>query len=108
MKAIGIIIGIIILLVVGFVGGQVLLGTGAGVGIASGLMVGSQAGICLAVQSAQDQGFINAQQADQVIKKVVGKVSGGFKPEASDKIKWITDLKDCSEMIAKMNEGAKK
>jgi|GEM_PF-1638462 len=105
MKAIGIIIGIIVILLIGFFGGQVLLGTGAGVGVATGLVVGSQAGICLAVQTAQDQGLLGAEQADQVIKKSVGEISKGSKFKESESFQWITGQKDCSDMIAKLKEA---
>jgi hypothetical protein len=70
--------------------------------------VGSHAGAFLAVQAAQDQGLLNAEQADLIIRKVSDEISSGSKLKGSVEIKWVTNQKDCAEMVAKLKEAGTK
>jgi hypothetical protein len=62
------------LLIGGAVGGFLALGFGAGLGAGAGIVVGSQAGACLALESAKDQDLLSAEQIDQVLAGAIGKI----------------------------------
>ena len=76
-------------------------GIGAGVGIATGL----QAGACLTVEAARDQGLITAEQVDDVLmaagKSIASEEYAGTPTSAG------SDL-DCEKVVARLKEAAKK
>ncbi len=100
------IIAILCLLIGGAIGGFLALGVGAGVGAGAGILVGSQAGACLAVESAKDQGLLTAKQVDQILGAAIGKIKGESKPPPDTPFQWVQNEADCAEMVAKLKQGA--
>jgi hypothetical protein len=76
-------------------------GIGAGVGVATGL----QAGVCLAVEAAKDEGLITAEQVDQVLN-ATGKqlAADDFAGNAAT----TGGNLDCEKVIAKLKEHTQK
>jgi hypothetical protein len=76
-------------------------GIGAGVGIATGL----QAGACLTVEAAKEQGLITADQVNDVLV-AAGKLisSEGY---AGTETSAGSDL-DCEKVVAQLKEAARK
>ena len=95
----------VIFLVIGVVaGGFVALGFGTVAGIA----VGSQAGVCLAMETAKSDGLLTAEQVDKVIADTINTIRGKSSADAAKEIEWISSEKDCADMVAKMEaESAK-
>ena len=97
------ILAIVFLLIGGVIGGFVGVRFGAGMGAGGGLLVGSQAGACLALMSAREKGILSAGQIDIVIRDTVGKIKRRS-PLASDpNVPWVGSEADCGRMIAEMD-----
>ena len=95
----GFIIAVIFLIIGGAVAGFLAIGWGTVAGIA----VGSQAGVCLAMETAKREGMLSAEQIDKVIADTVITIRGKASiDEASNEIEWISSEKDCADMVAKM------
>lgn len=97
-------IALIFLLIGGVIGGFLALGFGAGMGAASGMLIGSQAGVCLAVETAAEQGLLGEpDRQDALIAGAVAKVraSTGEPPPETD-INWIRDASGCRDILAKL------
>jgi len=104
----GFLIAVIFLLIGAAAGGYLAIGVGAGLGAAGGLIVGSQAGVCSAMETAKSSGLLTAEQIDKVIADTVGKIRNKSPDDAAKDIKWISSEKDCADMVAKMEaESAK-
>jgi hypothetical protein len=101
------ILALIFLLIGSAIGGFLALGFGAGMGAASGLVIGSQAGVCLAVETAQEQGLVSdAGQIDTLIATAVGKIrekSGAVPAEAG--LEWISNAEQCRDIVRQLVEG---
>ena len=95
-------IAIVFLLIGGAVGGFLALGFGAGMGAGAGIVVGSQAGACLAVESAKDQGLLSAEQIDQVLAGAIGKIKSKSELPPDAEPKWVGTAADCAAMIAEL------
>ena len=95
-------IAIVFLLIGGAVGGFLALGFGAGMGAGAGIVVGSQAGACLAVESAKDQGLLSAEQIDQVLAGAIGKIKSKSALPADAEPQWVGTAADCAAMIAEL------
>ena len=89
-----------------FVGTNLVGGIFAGAGAASGLIYGSQAGVCLTVETAKDMGVLSPEQADKLIASTMEKIRGKTKSAKDSGIKWIDHEKNCAEMVKKMLESA--
>jgi hypothetical protein len=100
------IIAIVFFLIGAAAGGYLALGVGAGMGAGAGIVVGSQAGACLAVEAAKDKGLLSAEEIDQVIGDSVGKIKGKSQIPADAEVPWITSEADCAKMIAEMEMAA--
>jgi len=100
------IVAIVFLLIGAAIGGFLALGVGAGMGAGAGILVGSQAGACLAVESAKDQGLLTADQVDKVLSGAVGKIKGAAEPPPDAPFRWVGGEADCAKMIADMREAA--
>ena len=97
------ILAIVFLLIGGVIGGFVGVRFGAGMGAGGGLLVGSQAGACLALQSAREKGILSSGQIDIVIRDTVGKIKSRS-PLASDpNVTWVGSEADCGRRIAEMD-----
>lgn len=97
---------ILSLLVGAVVGGFIALGVGAGLGAGGGLIVGSQAGACMAAETAKEKGMLSAEQIDQIIAATVSKIRGKAEGAESPEITWVASEADCARMIAELEKGA--
>jgi hypothetical protein len=100
------IIAIVFLLIGAAAGGFLALGVGAGMGAGAGIVVGSQAGACLAVEAAKGQGMLTAEQVDQVLGEAIGKIKGKSEVPPDAPVQWIGSEADCAKMIAEMEAAA--
>ena len=104
----GFLMAVIFLIIGAAAGGFIAMGVGAGFGAAGGLIVGSQAGVCFAMETAKSDGLLTAEQIDKVIADTVGKIRSKSSADAASDIEWISSEKDCADMVAKMEaESAK-
>lgn len=97
----GFFIGIIFLVIGGVVGGFMAIGLGTVAGIA----VGTQAGVCLAMETAKSDGLLTSEQIDKIIADTVKTIRSKTSADAVDAVKgieWISSEKDCADMVAKM------
>jgi hypothetical protein len=102
-KAVIGIIGLIVGAVLGVVfGGPLMMGTAAGVGIATGL----NAGICATVQAAQNEGLLSAEQVDQVLTRAATDLAAAQGRELEDDI--IGSSAHCENVMADLAEAARK
>ncbi len=98
------IIALIALIVGGLLGGFAALGFGAGAGI----LVGAQAGACLALETAKDSGFLTAGDIDTILRETVARI----RAEAPDDVDQETtplvrSEADCAAVVAKLRgDGA--
>jgi len=97
-------IAVIFLIIGGAVAGVVALGLGT----AAGLAVGSQAGVCLAMETAKKDNLLTAEQIDKVIADTVNTIRGKSSTDAAKDIKWIGSEKDCAEMVAQLEAESTK
>jgi hypothetical protein len=95
-------IAIVFLLIGGAVGGFLALGFGAGMGAGAGIVVGSQAGACLALESAKDQGLLSAEQIDQVLAGAIDKIKSKSELPPDAEPQWVGTAADCAAMIAEL------
>jgi hypothetical protein len=101
-----VIIGLVCLIVGGVLGGFAALGFGVGAGAASGLLMGSQVGVCLAVEAAKQQGRLSTHGANRVVAETVAQIKRRARNAPDDaKIKWIRSEADCSAMIHELPKG---
>jgi hypothetical protein len=96
----GFIIAVIFLLIGGAVAGFLALG----VGTATGIAVGSQVGVCMAMETAKNDGMLTAEQVDKVIADTISTIRDKPSADVATEIEWISSEKDCADMIAKMEE----
>ena len=94
----GFIIALIFLIIGGVAAGFLALGMGTAAGIA----VGSQAGVCLAMETAKNDGLLTAEQVDKVIADTVNTIRGKSSADIASELEWISSEKDCADMVAKM------
>jgi len=94
----GFIIALIFLIIGGVAAGFLALG----VGTAAGIAVGSQAGVCLAMETAKNGGLLTAEQVDKVIADTVNTIRGKSSADVASELEWISSEKDCADMVAKM------
>ena len=107
MKPIWTVVIAVVALVVGlFVGGLLGTGVGAGVGAGAGIVVGSQAGICIALEEAEAAGWIPANQVESFIGKTVEKTKTLIKLEKLPKdVVWLKGKGDCDRVRAEAEKG---
>jgi len=99
-------IAVIFLLIGLAAGGFLALGLGAGMGAGAGILVGTQAGACLAFEAAKEQGLLTREEIDQTIKHAVQKIKGKSAPETDGKMQWVDSEADCAKIIAEMEKAA--
>jgi hypothetical protein len=99
------IIVILCLIVGGAVGGFLALGYGAGMGVASGLVIGSQAGVCLAVETAREQQLLTDENADQTVSAAIEKIKGRVALPPDSEFQWAGSEADCATMIAELQKA---
>lgn len=104
----GFLFAVIFLVIGGVIGGFLAIGVGAGLGAAGGLVVGSQAGVCFAMETAKSDGLLTAEQIDKIIADTVSTIRNKSSGDAAKDIEWISSEKDCADMVEKMEaESAK-
>ena len=102
-KAVIGIIGLIIGAVLGIVfGAPLMMGTAAGLGVASGL----NAGICATVQAAQDEGLLSAEQVDQVLTRAASDIAAVQGLELEEDI--LGSSAHCEKVMADLVAAARK
>jgi len=101
------ILAIIFLLIGGAIGGFVGFGFGTGMGAGGGLIVGTQAGTCLALGAARDKGILTQVQVDGVIQEAIGRIKTRSPAAADPKIRWIANEADCARLMADIDQGLK-
>jgi hypothetical protein len=95
----------IVCLVVGGIGGTMLGGgAGAGFGIVAGLLSGSQAGVCLAVETAKDQGILAQDKANALVSATIGKIKSVLPANVVQGITWMTNEQDCANKVAELKQ----
>jgi hypothetical protein len=102
------IIAIVFLLIGAAIGGVLAIGFGAGMGAAGGLVMGAQAGVCLAAKTAVEQGVGDQAALDKVISATIAQIrtkSSAVPLEAG--IEWIENAAGCSTMLDQFNTGPK-
>jgi hypothetical protein len=99
-------IAIVFLIIGAAVGGFLAIGIGAGAGAGAGILVGSQAGACLAVESAKEKGLLTPEQVDEVLGSAIGKIKGKSEPPPDAKLQWVASDADCVKMISEMEKTA--
>lgn len=95
--------GFIIAVIFFVIGGAVAGFLAIGMGTVAGIAVGSQAGVCLAMETAKSEGMLTVEQIDKVITDTVVTIHG--KTSADDvasEIEWISSEEDCADIVAKM------
>lgn len=97
---------IVSLIVGGLVGAFLAFGAGMNVGGAGGFVAGSQGGVCLALESAKEQGLVKAGQIDGVIAAAIGKLKAQAQIPADQQPRWIARDADCATMLADMRRAA--
>ncbi|MGB5427679.1 MAG: hypothetical protein WBN95_12925 [Gammaproteobacteria bacterium] len=78
----------------------IFTGIGAGVGIATGL----QAGACLTVEAARDQGLVTAEQVDDVLNAAVKLIASEY--SSAESTSMGGDL-ECEKVVAQLKEAGK-
>lgn len=92
-----VLLGLVIGGVAGFFGGGALgLGAGAGVGIVTGL----QAGACLTLEAAREQGLITAEQEDEILAAAARALASEDLPDGPD-----TSEIDCRDVVGKLRSA---
>lgn len=87
----------------GVLGAFLALGFGASVGVASGLLQGSQAGVCLTVENARAQGLIGEDQADRLISATIEQIKRKtLDVPAQGETEWVSDPDTCAELIDRL------
>ncbi|HSQ08710.1 MAG TPA: hypothetical protein VLM84_13625 [Chromatiaceae bacterium] len=99
------ILAVVFLLIGGAIGGFLGFGFGTGMGAGGGLIVGTQAGTCLALGAARDKGILTSAQVDGLIQEAIGKIKGRSPAPADPKIQWIGSEADCAKLLADIDQG---
>jgi len=100
----GFLFAVTFLVVGGAVGGFLAFGVGTGLGAGAGIIVGSQAGVCLAMETAKNDGLLTAEQVDKVLADTINTIRGKSSADATNDIEWISSEQDCADIVAKMEE----
>ena len=92
-------------LIVGGIGGAVLGGgAGTGLSIVAGLLSGSQAGVCLAVETAKEQGILAQDKANTLVSATIGKIKSVLPANVVQGITWMTNEQDCANKVAELKQ----
>ena len=96
------IIAFITFLVGTSLGGVLAIGFGARMGIAGGLVVGAQSGVCLIADLTASQGVADAPTLDKLIAAAIGKVRAENPPTPGQaEMTWVGDLAGCRALIGR-------
>lgn len=95
------IIALICLVVGGALGAFGAFSVGAGAGI----VVGAQAGACLALEAAKDRGLLDAADIDALIADAAGRIRREAPEETTSELQLVRSEADCAEMIAELRSA---
>jgi len=94
------IIAFISLLVGTSLGGVLAIGFGARMGVAGGLVMGAQTGVCLVADLASSQGLADEPVLDKLIAAAIGKVRTENPPTPGQaEMTWIDSLAGCRAIL---------
>lgn len=84
-------------------GGFLALGFGTSIGVASGLIQGTQIGICVAAETAAGRELLRDSQVNRLIDAATTMARAKTKGlPAEGEIVWVTDRAGCAELISKL------
>ena len=96
---------IISILVGASFGGVMTLGFGWGIGAASGMLVGTQAGVCLAVETARKQGALETAALDAVVATSIAHIRAqGTSVPMQTEIEWVSDAAGCAKLVEQLDQ----
>lgn len=97
---------IISLLVGASFGGVMTLGFGWGIGAASGMLMGTQAGVCLAVETARRQGTMDEAELNALVAASIEHIRAkGSSVPMQTEIEWVQDAAGCAKLIEQLDES---
>ncbi|NCA71077.1 MAG: hypothetical protein EOM91_13430 [Sphingobacteriia bacterium] len=101
------IIALIFLLIGSATGGFLALAYGYHLGAATGLILGSQAGVCLAVETVETQGLVtDAAEVDGLIATAIGRIREHSPPiPPSAGLEWIDQAAQCRGIVHQLVAG---
>jgi hypothetical protein len=94
------IIALIFLVVGGAVGAF-----GAGLGAGAGIVVGAQAGACLALEAAKDRGLLDAADIDALIADAADRIRREAPEATTSELQLARSEADCAEVIAELRSA---
>lgn len=96
---------IISLLVGASFGGIMTLGFGWGMGAASGMLMGTQAGVCLAVETARRQDVMDETELNALVAASVAHIRAkGSSVPLQAEIEWIQDAAGCAKLVEQLDQ----
>ncbi len=97
------IIAFITFLVGTSLGGVLAIGFGARMGVAGGLVMGAQTGVCLMADRAASQGVADESTLNKVVSAAIAEVRAKNPPVPGQaEMTWIDNLADCRALL---NQG---
>jgi|WetSurMetagenome_2_1015567.scaffolds.fasta_scaffold1245136_1 hypothetical protein len=103
------IMALVFLLIGAAVGGVLALGFGTGMGAAGGVLLGAQAGVCLAAETAREQAGLDDGAMNALISSAIGKIrakSQGISPPSE--MGWIGDAAGCKRLLEQFDKGTER
>ncbi|MTW20149.1 hypothetical protein [Allochromatium palmeri] len=99
------IVAIILLLVGACVGGVMTLAFGWNIGAASGMVVGTQAGVCLAVETARRQGVMDEAELNALVATSIAHIRAeGESVPLQTEIDWVEDAAGCTKLVEQLDQ----
>lgn len=101
-----IILALVFLLIGGALGGFLALGFGAGMGAAGGLVIGAQAGVCVAAETANEQGLADQEALEGLVTTAIAKIrakTSAVPVEAG--IEWVEGNEGCRKLLERFTQG---
>jgi hypothetical protein len=96
---------IISLLVGASFGGVMTLGFGWGMGAASGMLMGTQAGVCLAVETARRQSVMDEAALNALVAASVEHIRAkGSSVPMQAEIEWVQDAAGCTKLVEQLDQ----
>lgn len=72
-------------------------------GATIGLVIGTQAGACLAIEAATASGDLSPQAADRALATAVRQLRGHARLESAS-VQWLQERGECAEAVARLTE----
>lgn len=96
---------IISLLVGASFGGVMTLGFGWGMGAASGMVAGSQAGVCLAVETARRQGVMDEAELNALVAASIAHIRAkDSSVPLQTELEWVQDAAGCTKLVEELDQ----